>query len=133
MGSRAQALAGLALSGRLCLPSQPDARQSLAGSACPGRAWAREPLTAADRRQDGNFRPCRQRQRILGKLTVHGHGGAFQQPSKHGIGLGQTAAQVAHGGTGGKIDHEGIGLGQVPEMGKETYAISHRSTRSRMG
>ena len=39
---RSQALPGNALPGRLCLPTGPDARQSLAGSAFPGRAWERE-------------------------------------------------------------------------------------------
>ena len=42
---RAQALPGHALPGRVCLASLSDAKQSLAGSACPGRAWARGLLT----------------------------------------------------------------------------------------
>src|SRR5665213_4526682 len=40
-GSRSQALPGNALYARLCLASYPLGRQSLPGSAFPGRAWER--------------------------------------------------------------------------------------------
>src|SRR5450755_3281174 len=51
--SRSQALPGNALDARLCLADQPDWRQSLQGSAFPGRAWEREQMKN-DKRGTGN-------------------------------------------------------------------------------